>query len=57
MRHHPLDEWEDAMIDDVNYDGQGKSRAEETWDSVQMLAGVAVACLGVLGFVIWGLWP
>ena len=44
------------MANDPNYDGQGKSRAQETRDSVLMLAyvlRVMVLGLVVLGWVIW----
>ena len=42
--------------DDPNYDGQGKSRAQETRDSVLMLRYVlrsAVISGVVLGWILW----
>ncbi len=44
-------------FDDPNYDGQGKSRAQETQDSADMLRvviGMVVLGAVVLGWVIWG---
>ena len=55
-RRHPLDYFEAQMADDPNYDGQGKSRAQETRDSTMMLRVVLVIVLlsvVVMGWVIW----
>lgn len=43
-------------FDDPNYDGQGKSRAQETSDSLAMLRfvlGIVLVGAVVLGWVIW----
>ena len=55
VRH--LDLIEHAMREDLNYDEQGKSQAEETRDSLVMLASVLVlavlaAWLGI-GVIVW----
>ena len=49
MHHH-------YHYDDPNYDGQGKSRAQETRDSADMLRtvlGIVALCAVVMGWVIW----
>lgn len=45
-----------SEFDDPNYDGQGKSREQETRDSRDMLGIVILACLivyPILGLIVW----
>ena len=57
IRRHPLDRHELEMIDDANYDGQGKSREQETQDSRRILAYVTVLIVAcVVGWAVVMLW-
>ena len=53
LRLTKFDEFERALRDDPNDDGQGKSRAQETADSLRMLVVASAVALAVL--LIWGL--
>ena len=52
-----LDAFEQAMRTDPNYDGQGKTCDQETYDATRMLAivglGILIALLLFAGALLW----